>query len=788
MSKLAACVIVESDNRAEEFERLLKSISKHVDKVFVTVNNEPHKEIKALCDKYKCELSFLKWNKDFSEQRNFNFKQAYDAGYEFLFWADTDDTVENPEVLKKLVSEWPDGLDMYMAEYKYSSSEGYDAVNHNRERLIKFDPTRMKWVGRVHEQLIAESPAYSQFTTDFHVIHWSKSEASVDDYRKTSERNLDILLSELSEQGDKPDPRTLIQIARTYIGIGKTILTSENSDEDYSAYFKKALPVLQQYIPMSGWDEERYEAVCLLADCMYVLGDADAAEKFYHRAVIEKWDRYQAYEGLIKLHFEAGRYNEVVFWFETLASVPPPKTNHFVLPIMVNLYSKLFYVKSLFLVGRHKEAWSVWQTMVKAYGNHSIIKEESKVMESAFMEAKALEGLKDICKYIAAEDEHELKGFIDSLPRKIKYGETVSLISRRLLKPRKHKDNEVTIFCGTIGLEEWAYPSISEGIGGSEEAVINLSQELTKLGYKVTVYNMCGDLAGEYNGVTYLPYHRINPEDEFNIFISWREGTFSQDIKARINWIWLHDVVDGRQFTKKLLDNVDKVVVLSPYHRSLYPEIPDDKIFVSTNGVNMDMFNSKVERNPKRVIYTSSPERGLEAFLRVMEEVKREVPDVIPEAYYGWNNNDAARGGDPNYQQFKKMINERMEEMGMPPFKRLSHRAIAEKMLSSGILFYPTDFPEINFIGGLKAQVSGAIPVTFDEFAMKDTIKFGRKVKGDPKNPKDLKALKSELVDLLKNPEKQDEHREEMMSWARENLSWGKVAEDWAEKWAECKK
>ncbi|EHJ11445.1 hypothetical protein CWATWH0003_3817t4, partial [Crocosphaera watsonii WH 0003] len=36
-------------------------------------------------------------------------------------------------------------------------------------------------------------------------------------------------------------------------------------------------------------------------------------------------------------------------------------------------------------------------------------------------------------------------------------------------------------------MEDWAYPSIKKGIGGSEEAIIYLSQELVRLGYQVTV-------------------------------------------------------------------------------------------------------------------------------------------------------------------------------------------------------------------------------------------------------------------------------------------------------------
>src|SRR5438045_3841645 len=41
------------------------------------------------------------------------------------------------------------------------------------------------------------------------------------------------------------------------------------------------------------------------------------------------------------------------------------------------------------------------------------------------------------------------------------------------------------------------------GLGGSEEAVINLARELVKLDWDVTVYNSCGHKPLVYEGVTY---------------------------------------------------------------------------------------------------------------------------------------------------------------------------------------------------------------------------------------------------------------------------------------------
>src|SRR3989338_575282 len=54
-------------------------------------------------------------------------------------------------------------------------------------------------------------------------------------------------------------------------------------------------------------------------------------------------------------------------------------------------------------------------------------------------------------------------------------------------------------------------------LGGSEEAVVYLSEELTKLGWKITVYGEPSKKEGIYRGVRWLNYYRFNPKDRFNI-------------------------------------------------------------------------------------------------------------------------------------------------------------------------------------------------------------------------------------------------------------------------------
>lgn len=763
--KIAACIIVKNDSEVGKLRTCLESVAQYVDKVFVTANNTPNKEIQKLVKGFRGDYSFTPWTDSFADVRNFNFKRAYEAGYEYIFWLDTDDTLIGGKNLRKLADEMPDHMDMYVATYDYGKDNGYTNLDHGRERLIRFDPTRMKWVGRVHEQLITNPSQAFAKTEDILLDHSPKTES---DIINTQKRNLRLLQIELDEQGDKPDPRTLIQLGRTHLGLGE---------------YKEAMKYLEQYIPLSGWDEERYEAFCMMAYMLELQGNIELAEAIYHRAIIEKWDRYPAYEGLIRIMASKSNWSGIVHWYRTLVSIPKPRTFHMNSDMSVRLTSRGYYAMALILLGHLEKGWQEWSELKEEYGNHPMIKEFDGDITKSYSEGKAIKSLSEIVKFMVAYDKSSLKGLFESLPRTLKHNRLIASMKQQALDPVTHPKDSVVIYCGDIGFEEWAYPSIIKGIGGSEEAVINISQELTKLGYKVTVYNKCGILAGEYGGVTYLPHYECNPNDNFNIFISWRDPMPLTMVKAKIKWCWMHDVPSQDQFPEFVLKDIDKIMVLSEYHRSLIPNVPDEKILISANGVDMRNFDQEVKRNPKKVIYTSAPERGLEYILDIIPEVRKAVPDVEFALYYGFQNWRNGYAGDKNAMAWVDKLEKKIKDLGLNEYKRLSHREIAKEMLSSGVWFYPTDFPEISCIAAMKAQVAGAIPVCFNYAALNETVQYGSKIAGDPKNEKDLKQITSDLISFLKHPEKQDDIRKEMMPWARDKYTWTNVAKQWDSQW-----
>jgi hypothetical protein len=68
------------------------------------------------------------------------------------------------------------------------------------------------------------------------------------------------------------------------------------------------------------------------------------------------------------------------------------------------------------------------------------------------------------------------------------------------------------------------------------------------------------------------------------------------------------------EFTTHRLANLDKVIVLSKYHRSLFPMIPDEKIMLSGNGIDSEEFEKYDGQagtsDPHKILYASSHVRG----------------------------------------------------------------------------------------------------------------------------------------------------------------------------------
>lgn len=186
-----------------------------------------------------------------------------------------------------------------------------------------------------------------------------------------------------------------------------------------------------------------------------------------------------------------------------------------------------------------------------------------------------------------------------------------------------------------------------------------------------------------------------------------------------------------------------------------------------------------LKRDFHKCIWTSSYDRGLEHLLDIWSDVKKAIPDATLEVAYGWTLFEQFYRDNPERMGWLARINQKMKQPGITHHGRVSQPEIEKWYKRCGILAYPTDFYEINFISGIKAQAFGAVPVVMDYAALKETIRYGIKVKGDIYDKETKEAYKQALIKALKDDKWQEEQRAKMMPWARENYPWDKIAKDW---------
>lgn len=356
--------------------------------------------------------------------------------------------------------------------------------------------------------------------------------------------------------------------------------------------------------------------------------------------------------------------------------------------------------------------------------------------------------------------------------------------------------NSVVIYANfPFHVEDWSPISIEKGIGGSQESVIYLSQELTNLGYQVTVFNRCGDMGGEYNGVIYQNVDKFNPEDNFNILIFHRAWIqpMQMKIRAKKTAIWMHD--NPKLFPEievsqraEFLASFDKIFMLSNFHKSMLPDwIPEDKIFLTTNGINLQDFNlTGITRNPKRLISISDYTRGIENLLTNWNELLKEVPDVELHIFYGWQGIDALINSPyidrfPELPDKKKEILQLFDQKNVYEHGRIGHKQLVEELFKSGIWVYPCHTAiEIFCISAWKAQAAGCVPVVTTYAGLEETVKSGIRIKGLAGDEETNNVFVDAVIDLLKNPQKQETLRQEALS-LRDCFGWDKVAKQWHE-------
>lgn len=707
---ISLCIITKGNEELDNLKRAVKSCVEYVDEVCITATSDFTDETEKWCKKNKYNYSHFRWNQNFADARNFNYAQAkYNQ-----FFIDSDDVVINPEGLKELDQIIEDGTDWILLPYLYAKDQlGRVVARQTKPRLTRKDTG--KWVKSVHE-CFEPIKAITHKTSDLvvidHVVGENHDEIN-------SKRNLGILLDEYRKDKEKTDPRTLMYIGNTLMPMNK---------------FEEALSFFTTYLKVSGSAEDKYFVYHNMTTCFFMLKEYESMINCALQMLKINPEWSLGYFDLARGYSLTKEYKKVIDWTLTGLQKDRPDTlnftndNEFVLLPMGRL------ADAYLMTGMYEDALDTASRLKKAYPDDLSVKELYKTCKEVLIKERFVKSFVYCADMIRREDRLKAISLFECLPSVLQEDSRIQNMQFEIVPPKNWSEKSIVIYCGRGIGENWAYPSIFTGIGGSEEMVIRMSQELTKKGYEVTVYNNCGELQGNYDGVEYKPFFFFNPKDNFHTLISWRiPAVFDREIRAKKKIVWLHDLAYDWQFNDKIIKNTDKFIFLSKFHRSNMPSIPDEKIFISNNGIVPEDFIEKKEKRPHSLVWTSSYDRGLLPFMKnIFPLIKKAIPDVTLDVAYGWNNIDRELDVLPaEIKQLRIELPPLLEQEGVKDHGRLSHKEVADLYKISMCMPYASEFGETNNISSQKAQASGCYVITTPQAgATPEYLEFGEVIRG----------------------------------------------------------
>lgn len=712
-------IVKGSPDEALVLERCLKSVAPYVDDIFITAtyknNSSEVNPILDVADKYKANVFFFKWIDDFAAARNFNFSQV-PKEYDYILWTDADDIWRGLDKLRDTI-EANKRMDAFAFDYLYDWDENkLPTVVHKKTMLIKNDNCAT-WVGAIHEDLIETRQLDVRYIKGIERLHLTNPER----IKESGERNIAIAKTELTK--NPAEPRTYWNLANAQFAVSK---------------FEEAQETFKEFLELTESDDERYLAHERLGDTYRSSGKTNEAISQLRQA-IGLFPQYpEAYFQLAHLYFTMGNWDKAEeYCLNGMLKRPlvhkmivynPRDYDYNPMILLANIY----YQKNRpdlmlpLLVGCSK-------IYPKDENLRRMVKEGKAAKAEMGRALTAIEKLRKI------KDKDQLLKAIDSLPPIIRSHPSIVTLRNQNFIKETSSGRDLVIYCGNT-MHEWN-PELfkKKGFGGSEEAVINLARELAKLGWNVTVYNNCGHQAmyeaiyadKAVHQVQYRPFWEWNYRDKQDVVILWR---WAKPLDAEINadkiFLDLHDVISEGELTPARLNRVTKIFVKTAFHRSLFPNTPDEKFAIIPNGMDFALLESNppIEKDPYLIINTSSPDRSMDVLPKLFKEVKKRVPQARLQWAYGWDGFKATHSNDMKKLQWMKDTQKAMEEAGIETLGRISQAQVGKLYQKAAILAYPTEFAEIDCLSVKKAQAAGCTPVTTDFGALSESVKYGYKI------------------------------------------------------------
>lgn len=712
MASISLCLIAK--NESHNLPILFKSIEGCFDELILVDTGSTDDTV----EKAK-ELGFkvflFDWVFDFSKARNFAFSKATS---DYIAWMDCDDSLSDSNSFRKWRDEIMPMANYWLNTYNYGfDAKGNVACAFARERVVKRS-AGFEWKYFVHEGIapVGKEPVTSLFASSWTINHRRTAE----DLLKDKGRNIGIF----ERQTEPLD-------ARMQYYYGKELYENGRPLEGYTQ-----LTSAMKRAELDPFD--RILCVQYAAIAAAQLNQHAQALDLAIRGLQMAPTRAEFFSIMGDAHFSMLKPAEAVPYYRAAKSCPRQQ-------------NKAAFGNPIF-------------TYEPAYGIHPT-KMLARCLFSMGDVAGSQRELEEIPTEAIDDEIRALKTEINRVAEKIKLPS---------VNTGKHTE-DIVISCFPEGLYEWdehIYETL--GCGGSETAAIEIARNLHKLtGRNVIIYNNRSEQK-DFGGVSYRPATKLmDYMGQYipKVHISWRH---TEKVTHAMTYVWCHDL-----FAQGIEDwsKYTAVLALSPFHKSFLTNlfgVPDDKVIVTRNGINPRRWDG-VDLTQKKdvVVYVSSPDRGIERALEVMDLVVKEMPHVEFKAYYGFSNM-LKLGKKDHVDMIQQMFNSRPWATMVG---NVDQQQLVAELAQAKAWLYPTNFSETFCISALEAVSSKVWPVVRNFGALPHTLKGlpGDLVDRDCVTFADKTYYAERVIDALKN------NKWQAMNVNPEQFSWSGVASEWAQ-------
>lgn len=324
-------------------------------------------------------------------------------------------------------------------------------------------------------------------------------------------------------------------------------------------------------------------------------------------------------------------------------------------------------------------------------------------------------------------------------------------------------------------------------MGGTETGVIRISDALYKMGHKVYIYQQT-EYPPNIDGPQYISNRELANLEEVDAVILIRAwGELFKPWKTKKLFLWSTDSYKSlKSFglgDKRIIDKIDGLFLLSRWHQETMCKssgFPIEKTWLINNGVHEDYFTGTEVRSPKRLIYSSTPDRGLQFMPTIFRELKKRHPDLELHVYSSYDRYSAGWLKGVRYEENTLLYHSLESIPGCYLHGSILQKDLAREFMKSTLLTYSCNFEETSCITAMEAMAAGCPIVTSNLAALKETIQgAGVFIDSKPGTDRYIENFIEETDKLLKNPTKMQElsvaglKRAKQLTWtlSAKNLS-----------------